>query len=81
MKIRGGPAAVTPTFLAAIKRNSFVDCFATVSSHRNGKAAKRAGKPEDLLMSIKNGTDGKGNPILCFEKNTESGFFMAPALN
>jgi len=53
VKIRGGPTAVTPPFFVAIKRELFWRLFATISNHRNGKAAKRAGKSEDLLMSIK----------------------------
>jgi hypothetical protein len=43
-------------------------------SQKNGEARRPADEH-------KNGTDGKGNPIRCFKKNTESGFFMAPALN
>ena len=48
VKIGSGPAAVTPPFSFAMKRELFWQYDATVLNDWNGKAARGAGKPEDL---------------------------------
>ena len=50
VKVGSGPAAVTLLFLLFVvnKERTLLAASATVSTNRDGKVAKRAGKPEDL---------------------------------
>jgi len=53
VRIRCGPAAVTPPFLLQQEKGPFTAMCATVANnHRNGKAVVKAGKPEDLPESV-----------------------------
>jgi hypothetical protein len=53
VQLRCGPAAVTPPFLLQQEKGPFTAMCATVANnHRNGKAAVKAGKPEDLPESV-----------------------------
>jgi len=45
VRIGSGPAAVIPPFLI---KGTFLAIYATFPINRNGKAAKKAGKSEDL---------------------------------
>ena len=59
MENRSGPAAVTLPFADGSVNGTLAAPCATVVMYRNGKAAARAGEPEDLPRSDFTGGDGK----------------------
>jgi hypothetical protein len=74
VKIRGGPAAVTPTFFSDYKKETFLATVCHCFEPSEWEGSQRSGEARRPAEEHKNGTDGKGNPIGCFKKHP-IGFF------